>query len=85
MQEGGKERRGLVTQLINMEGLNTMYKVQITTIMMTMMMMLLLLMVMMMMTLIFNSLLLQVAYDDGEVISERIIYRYLEGDLYMEA
>ena len=27
IKEGGKERRGLVTQLINMEGLNTMYKV----------------------------------------------------------
>ena len=27
----------------------------------------------------------QVAYDDGETVSERIIYRYLEGDLYMEA
>ena len=51
-----------------------MYKVQTRRVMM-----------MMTMTLIFNSLLLQVAYDDGEVISERIIYRYLEGDLYMEA
>ena len=29
-KEGGKERRGLVTQLINMEGLNTMYKVMIS-------------------------------------------------------
>ena len=29
IKEGGKERRGLVTQLINMEGLNTMYKVGI--------------------------------------------------------
>ena len=29
IKEGGKERRGLVTQLINMEGLNTMYKVWI--------------------------------------------------------
>ena len=29
IKEGGKERRGLVTQLINMEGLNTMYKVEL--------------------------------------------------------
>ena len=49
---------------------------------MTMMMMIIM---MMMMTKTFNSLALQVAYDDGEVISERIIYRYLEGDLYMES
>ena len=42
-------------------------------------------MMVMMMTKAFNSLALQVAYDDGEVISERIIYRYLEGDLYTES
>ena len=39
---------------------------------------------MILMTQVFNSLAPQVAYDDGEVISERIIYRYLEGDLYIE-
>ena len=41
-------------------------------------------MLMILMTQVFNSLAPQVAYDDGEVISERIIYRYLEGDLYIE-
>ena len=49
--------------------------------MMTLMMMV---MVMMMMA-IFQYWTPQVAYDDGETVSERIIYRYLEGDLYMEA
>ena len=52
---------------------------------MMMMMMTWMLMVMIMMTLIFNSLALQVAYDDGEVISERILYRYMEGHLYIES
>ena len=67
-----------------------MYKVQIRRIMMMMViimmiMMMLLLMVMMMMTLIFIRLGLQVAYDDGEVTSQRILYSYLEGDLYIES
>ena len=50
-----------------------------------MMMMVITIMMLMMITETFNSLALQVAYDDGEVVSERIIYRYLEGDLYMES
>ena len=50
------------------------------------MMMTLMMMVMVMMVMaIFQYWTPQVAYDDGETVSERIIYRYLEGDLYMEA
>ena len=48
------------------------------------MMMVMMIVLMILMTQVFNSLAPQVAYDDGEVISERIIYRYLEGDLYIE-
>ena len=62
-----------------------MYKVIMRlVIVMMMVMMIMMMMTVMMMTKTFNSLALQVAYDDGEVISERIIYRYLEGDLYIE-
>ena len=81
-----------------MEGLNTMYKVMMRLVIVMMMVMMIVVMMMMtirlviammimlmiLMTQVFNSLAPQVAYDDGEVISERIIYRYLEGDLYIE-
>ena len=47
--------------------------------------MMMMLMMMVMVMAIFQYWTPQVAYDDGETVSERIIFRYLEGDLYMEA
>ena len=49
--EGRRERRGEVDQIMNLEGLNTMFRV---------------------------------IYNDGDIVLDRIIYKYLEGSICID-